>query len=142
MSFLQQKKYVNCNIVRYFNVYGKGQPSKGIYALVIGIFLNRKKKNKPLIIFGDGEQRRDFVHVNDVVVANYKIISSRIRGEIFNIGFGKNYSINYIAKLISSKIKYAKERKGEARQTLANIDKIKRLLNWKPKINIEKGINL
>jgi len=140
--FYNKKKYVNCNIVRYFNVYGEGQPSKGIYALVIGIFLNKKKRNEPLVVFGDGKQRRDFIHVNDVVNANYKILLSKIKGETFNIGFGKNYSINYIAKLISSNIRYAKKREGEARETLANIDKIKKLLNWKPTIDLKKGLNL
>lgn len=140
--FYNKKKYVNCNILRYFNVYGKGQPSKGIYALVIGIFLNRKKNNKPLIIYGDGKQRRDFVHVNDVVNANYKILLSNINGETFNVGFGKNYSINYIAKLISSKIKHTKKREGEARETLANINKIKKMLKWKPAIDIKKGLSI
>ena len=82
------KKYVSCNIMRYFNVYGKLQPSKGIYALVIGIFLNNKN-NKPLTIYGDGKQKRDFIHVNDVVRANYKCMISNINGEIFNVGYGK-----------------------------------------------------
>lgn len=140
--FYNKKKYVNCNIVRYFNVYGKGQPSKGIYALVIGIFLNRKKNNKPLVIYGDGKQRRDFIHVNDVVNATYKVLKSNINGEIFNVGFGKNYSINFIAKLISSNIRYKKKRKGEPRVTLANINKIKKILGWKPTIDIKKGLSI
>ena len=140
--FYNKKKHINCNIVRYFNVYGKGQPSKGIYALVIGIFLNRKKNNQPLVIYGDGKQRRDFIHVNDIVNANFKILNSNINGEIFNVGFGKNYSINFIAKQISSNIQYTKKRKGEPRVTLANISKIKKMLKWKPIINIKKGLSI
>lgn len=138
--FYNKKKYVSCNIMRYFNVYGKLQPSKGIYALVIGIFLNNKKNNKPLTIYGDGKQKRDFIHVNDVVRANYKCIISNINGEIFNVGYGKNYSINYLSSLISNNIRYTKKRKGEARETLADIKKIKEKLSWKPNIDIKDGI--
>lgn len=138
--FYNKKKFIKCNVLRYFNVYGKFQPSKGIYALVIGIFLDRKKENKPLVIFGDGNQKRDFIHVYDVVEANYKALMSNIHGEIFNVGYGKNHSINYISKLISKNIKYTKARKNEARETLADIRKIKNKLLWKPSININKGI--
>lgn len=141
-KFYNKKNYVNCTIMRYFNVYGKGQPTKGIYALAIGIFLNRKKTNKPLIIYGDGKQRRDFVHVSDVVFATYKALLYKSNGEIFNVGYGKNYSINYLAKLISTKIKYTNKREGEARESLANISKIKKYLNWKPKIDLIKGLKL
>ena len=138
--FYNNKNYVESNVLRYFNVYGKFQPSKGIYALVIGIFLDKKKENKPLMIFGDGDQKRDFIHVYDVVEANYKALISSIHGETFNVGYGKNYSINYISKLISKNIKYTKARKNEARETLADIKKIKNKLLWKPSININKGI--
>ena len=140
--FYNKKKYVNCNVMRYFNVYGKGQPSKGIYALVIGIFLSQKKLRKPLIIYGDGKQSRDFVHVNDEVNANYKALLSNLTGEVFNVGFGKNYTINFVASLISSNIKHTKKREGEARETLANIANIKKKLNWEPKIDIKTGLSL
>ena len=139
--FYNKKKYVECNVMRYFNVYGKGQPTSGVYALVVGIFLNRRKNKKPLIITGDGNQKRDFIHVNDVVIANYKALISNIKGEIFNVGYGKNYTINYISKLISKNISYTKKRVGEARKTLADINKIKRKLKWKPTISIVKGIS-
>jgi len=141
-KFYNKKKYVNCTIMRYFNVYGNGQPTKGIYALVIGIFLNRKKTNKPLMIYGDGKQKRDFIHVGDVVRATYKALLSKSNGEVFNVGSGKNFSINYLAKLISTNIKYTKKREGEARESLANISKIKKYLNWKPKIDLIEGLKL
>ena len=97
---------------------------------------------KPLIIYGDGKQSRDFVHVNDVVNANYKALLSNLTGEVFNVGFGKNYTINFLASLISSNIKHTKKREGEARETLANIANIKKKLNWEPKIDIKTGLSL
>lgn len=138
--FYNKKKYVECNIMRYFNVYGDNQPISGIYALVIGIFINNLKNKKHLTIFGDGTQKRDFIHINDVVIANYKALLSKTKGEVFNVGFGSNFSINYIAKLISKKIRYTKKRKNDAKETLANIDKIKKKLNWKPSIDVKDGI--
>ena len=141
-QFYNKKKYVNCTILRYFNVYDKGQPTRDIYALVIWIFLNRKKENKPLIIYGDGKQKRDFIHVSDVVQANYKALLSKSNGEVFNVGYGKNYSINYLAKLISTNIKHTNKREGEARETLASISKNKKYLKWKPKIDLIKGLGL
>jgi nucleoside-diphosphate-sugar epimerase len=74
----------------------------GPYALVIGKFLKLKKENKPLTIYGDGKQTRDFVYVDDVVKANILAMKSKKvgKGEVINICSGKNYSINYIAKLI------------------------------------------
>ena len=137
--FYNNKSYVESNVLRYFNVYGDRQPTSGIYALVIGIFLDRKKRGIPLIIFGDGNQRRDFIHVDDVVKANYKVLNTLKNGEVYNVGFGKNFSINELAKLISKKIKYAKKRKGEPRETLANINKLKKL-NWKPQISLKEGV--
>lgn len=137
--FYNKKKFIKCNIVRYFNVYGKRQPLTGQYALVIGIFLNRKKKNLKLKIFGDGNQKRDFIHIDDVISANYKVFRSAKNGEIYNVGFGKNISINYLAQLISKKIIHTKKRVGEARETLANIKKLRKL-NWSPKVTIEAGI--
>lgn len=139
--FYNKKKFVNCSIVRYFNVYGTRQPLTGQYALVIGIFLNKRKKNQKLKIYGDGYQKRDFIHIDDVIKANYKVLKSGKNGEVYNVGFGKNITINYLAQLISKKIIHTKKRIGEARETLANIKKLKKL-NWSPKIQIEKGIKL
>lgn len=139
--FYNKKKFVNCNIVRYFNVYGTRQPLTGQYALVIGIFLNRRKKNQKLKIYGDGYQKRDFIHIDDVIRANYKVFKLGKSGEVYNVGFGKNITINYLAQLISKKIIHTKKRMGEARETLANIKKLKKL-NWNPKIDIKAGIKL
>jgi UDP-glucose 4-epimerase len=141
-------------IFRYFNVYGERQPLKGQYAPVIGIFQRQKKNNEPLTIVGDGEQRRDFTHVSDVVNANILAATKKFEewqtentkqylykfGQIYNVGTGTNYSVNEIAKLIGGNTINIPARLGEARITLANIDKIKKHLNWKPSIDLPTWI--
>ncbi|MEX1014100.1 MAG: NAD-dependent epimerase/dehydratase family protein [Candidatus Paceibacterota bacterium] len=128
------------NTLRYFNVYGPGQPTTGEYALVLGIFLNRLRNGQKLEIHGSGEQRRDFIHVYDVVEANIKAMESNVCGEIFNIGSGVNHSINEIAKLFPLDRYYTEKRSGDAEETLANIEKAIQLLNWKPEITINEGL--
>jgi UDP-glucose 4-epimerase len=88
---------------------------------------------------GDGEQRRDFTHVADVVAANILAMThaDNLNGEIFNIGFGKNYSVNQIANLISEDVIYVPPRTGEARTTLADTTKAREILGWMPKHSIE-----
>ena len=128
---------------RYFNVYGERQPIKGQYAPVIGIFLRQKSNGEPMTIVGDGEQRRDFTHVKDVVKANIlaaDLGNTKIAGELFNIGTGKNHSILEIKDLISGDFIYIPERKGEARITLANNEKAQILLGWTPTIELEDWI--
>lgn len=131
-------------ILRYFNVYGPRNPSSGQYAPVISIFNRQKNNNEPLTIVGDGEQRRDFTHVYDVVNANIlaatKDIDKKFLGTIFNVGTGKNYSINEIAAMFDHDTKNIPARLGESRITLANIDKTKTILEWNPKFNIEEYI--
>jgi len=131
--------------LRYFNVYGDRQPTKGKYASVIGIFSEQSKNNKPLTVVGDGEQKRDFTHVSDVVNANIlaatKNIDKKYFGQIFNIGTGKNYSVNQIAKMFSENITYIPERLGEAKETLADISKAKNILGWQPKVTLVDWIN-
>ncbi len=131
-------------IFRYFNVYGERAPSKGQYAPVIGIFLRQKKEGQKLTVIGDGEQKRDFIYVGDVVEANIRAaleqIDKKFFGQIFNVGSGKNISIKNIAKMISQDIEYLPERKGEAKATLADIKKIKSVLDWDPTMNLENWI--
>lgn len=125
---------------RYFNVYGERQPLKGQYAPVVGIFLRQRSEGNALTIIGDGEQRRDFTHVSDVVNAN--ILAAEIDveeyyyGQLYNVGPGKNYSINEIANVISDKQINIEPRIGEARETLANNSKIKSVFGWYPKVNL------
>jgi len=130
-------------IFRYFNVYGERQPIKGLYAPVVGLFLEQKKSNTPLTIIGDGLQRRDFTHVKDVVRANLLAMESenhKIHGNIFNVGTGVNHSILEVAKLISKEIKHLPPRLGEARETLADVSKIFKYMEFKPSIKLEDWI--
>ena len=123
-------------ILRYFNVYGERQPLKGNYAPVIGLFISQGQESKSLTIVGDGEQKRDFTYVKDVVNANIlaatKDVDSEFLGKVYNVGSGKNYSINQIALSISSQIEFVPKRIGEAKETLSNITKIKEVFGWKP----------
>ena len=129
--------------LRYFNVYGERQPVKGQYAPVIGIFLRQKKDKEALTIVGDGEQRRDFTHVSDVVQANINAMNTVYKnsfGKVFNIGTGQNHSVLEVANIISSNQKFIPPRKGEARNTLADISQANSFLNYKPTISLEDWV--
>ena len=127
-------------IFRYFNVYGERSPIKGQYAPVIGIFLRQRKDGEPLTIVGDGEQRRDFTHVSDVVQANIlaatKDVDDEFYGGLYNVGCGKNYSVNEIANAISEKQINIPPRIGESRTTLANNGKLRTIFGWRPQVNL------
>jgi UDP-glucose 4-epimerase len=123
--------------LRYFNVYGDRQPLKGQYAPVIGLFLKQKNEGRPLTIVGDGSQRRDFTHISDIVQAN--ILASEVQsgfGEVYNIGYGTNYSILEIANMISNDIKFIPPRVGEVKETLASNLKFKKLTGWTPQTSL------
>ena len=131
-------------IFRYFNVYGERQPIRGQYAPVIGIFLRQLEVGQSLTIVGDGEQRRDFTYVKDIVNANIMAALSNADkeayGQVYNVGSGVNYSVNEVAEMISNNIKYIPPRSGEARISLANVDKIYKTFAWKPQQSLEKWI--
>ena len=127
-------------VLRYFNVYGPRQPETGAYALVLGIFLKRRAEGKVLEIHGDGRQRRDFVHVRDVVAANVAAYESAVRGEVFNVGSGASLSVKELADLISPNQVHTEARKGDSLATLADISKIKAQLGWSPKISFTEGL--
>ena len=129
--------------LRYFNVFGERSPTRGQYAPVIGIFERQKEAGEPLTIVGDGSQKRDFVYVGDVARANYLASIMPLKGhngEVFNVGSGKNYSIQEIADLISPEQKYLPKREGEMETTLANIDKIKSVIGWVPEVDVLEWI--
>jgi UDP-glucose 4-epimerase len=138
--------------LRYFNVFGQRSPTRGQYAPVIGIFRRQRDNGEPLTIVGDGTQRRDFVHVSDVCRANYlasmmplknmaKFEGHDYTGEVFNVGSGKNYSIQEIADCISDNQVYIAKRPGEMETTLSNIDKIGEIIGWKPEVDVIDWIN-
>lgn len=123
--------------LRYFNVYGPREPLKGEYAPVMGLFKRQMEAGQPMTIVGDGEQRRDFTHITDVVRANFLAAEKiSVTGPI-NIGTGKNYSINELARMIGSDWIHVPERVGETRETLANNVRAREELGWSPKVNLE-----
>ena len=131
-------------VFRYFNVFGERAPRKGQYAPVTGIFLRQKAAGEPLTIVGDGEQRRDYIYVKDVANANVMAAISNpdddAYGQVYNVGSGKNYSVNEIASFISDDTINIPPRIGEARNSLANIEKIQKTFAWKPEMNVEEWI--
>lgn len=131
-------------IFRYFNVYGDRAPKTGQYSPVIGIFFRQRDAAEDLTIVGDGEQRRDFVHVSDVVSANITAamtdVDDQYYGQVYNVGSGKNYSVNEIASWISDNKTYLPERAGEVRISLAHIEKIKNVFGWKPQVDLEEWV--
>lgn len=127
-------------VFRYFNVYGERQPLRGQYAPVVGIFLRQRASGEPLTIVGDGEQRRDFTHVSDVVQANIlaatKDVEDKFYGGTYNVGCGVNYSVNEIANAISDNQINIPPRIGEARTTLANNGKLRTIFGWRSQVNL------
>ena len=132
-------------ILRYFNVFGQRSPARGQYAPVIGIFQRQKEAGEPLTLVGDGSQKRDFIHVEDVARANYIAATADLGdhiGEVFNIGSGKNYSIKDIADVISDNQVFIPKRGGEMETTLADITKVESVMGWKPEIDVLEWIKL
>jgi UDP-glucose 4-epimerase len=127
--------------LRYFNVYGPRLDPNGAYALVIGKFLKQRAEGAAMTITGDGEQTRDFTHVRDVVRANLLAATSPNvgKGEVMNIGAGKNASINRIAELIGGTVEYIPARL-EPKDTLADHTLATRLIGWEPQVTLEEGI--
>lgn len=127
-------------VFRYFNVYGERQPLRGQYAPVVGIFLRQRASGEPLTIVGDGEQRRDFTHVSDVVQANIlaatKDVEDKFYGGTYNVGCGVNYSVNEIANAISDNQINIPPRIGESRITLANNGKLRTIFGWRSQVNL------
>ena len=134
-------------ICRFYNVYGPYQLTQGEYCTVIGIFERQRKNNEELTITGDGQQRRDFTHVDDIVDGLIKCgidlitdDNSKANGETFEFGRGINYSINEVANIFGGEKKHIPQKKGEVRDTLCVDLKANQLLNWNPKRNLEDYI--
>jgi nucleoside-diphosphate-sugar epimerase len=133
--------------LRYFNVFGPRQPP-GQYAGVISRFFDRLKDKLPPIIYGDGEQTRDFVYVDDVVEATVSALGcGEAAGKILNIGTGKATSINQLSRIFMKLMrcsdiepKYAAPRVGDVRHSQADITKAKEVLGYKPRVSLERGL--
>jgi len=122
-------------ICRFYNVYGPHQLTEGEYCTLIGIFETQYKNNEPLTITGDGEQRRDFTHVDDIV-DGLVLAANDIFFYYYELGRGKNYSVNEIAEAFGGPIKYIDERPGEMRETLCEDTKASDILGWNPKRDV------
>lgn len=126
--------------LRYFNVYGCRMTNTGAYRSVLSVFLEAYANKKPFNIVNDGNQKRDFIHVDDVVSANLAAMKcSNRQGDPINIGSGKNYSVNEIADMFKAQKQYT-EKRIEPKLTLADITVAKKLLKWEPKIELENWI--
>jgi len=132
--------------LRYFNVYGPGQ-TLNQYSGVITKFLNSIKQKRPITIFGDGKQTRDFVYIRDVVEANVLAMKNNVPGEEINIATGTATTIDRLAKTlldltdkIDIGIIHRKPRKGDIKHSFADISKAKEKLQYKPKTSLENGL--
>ena len=133
---------VKTTICRFYNVYGDYMIDEGAYRTVLSIFKEQYKKGEPLTITGDGEQRRDFTHVDDIVDGLIKCYEHTSDITLtYEFGRGENYSINEIVDMFGSERTYIDAIPGEARTTLRENDNARNVLKWKPKNNIGDWIN-
>ena len=135
-------------ICRFYNVYGDHQLEEGAYATVIGIFEKQYREGKSLTVTGDGEQRRDFTHIDDIVDGLVRcgfnlLTDTKIsNGQAYELGRGKNYSINEITEMFGqTEVEYIPARRGEYPFTLADYTKANEELRWKPTLDIKNYIS-
>ena len=132
--------------LRYFNVYGPRQDANSDYAAVIPKFIHRLLRNQPPVIYGDGEQARDFVFIEDVVQGTILAAERELQGQVINIGFGESLSVNQLAdKLITIAGKHVKPirvepQPGDVKHSFGDISKARSLLSFKPAISLEDGL--
>jgi len=119
---------------RFFNVYGDRQPVSGPYATVVGIFEGQTQKAESLTVTGTGEQRRDFTHVSDIIKGFLCLGEGDWQAQIFNLGYGTNYSINELADMFGGVKKYIPARPGEAWETLADVKDTHAATSWKAEV--------
>ena len=132
-------------VVRPFNVYGPGQTG-GPYAGVVDAFLRQARAGDPMTVHGDGEQTRDFVHVDDVVDAFRRVGAADVAGEAFNVGTGQSVTIAELAELVRSSVEsdsaivHDDPRPGDVRHSCADVSKAEAVLGYSPSVSIEAGI--
>ncbi len=144
---LYKKSYkVNVEIARFYNVYGPYEPLDEKFGNVIGIWRTKVRQKKPLTIVGDGNQKRDFTHVDDITDGIIKIaLSNQIHPDAWELGSGVNYSINELFKMFKDKFdttsEYIDDQPGNYRETLRVNDDLIKQLNWKPQDRLLDYIN-
>lgn len=133
--------------LRYFNIFGPKQDPNSLYSAVIPKFIDALLQGRPPIIFGDGEQSRDFTYIENVVQANLLAMSAEhLHGEAINIACGKRISLNQLLnvlkEILGSKLSpiYQEPRKGDVKHSLADIRKGKEIINYEPTVGIEIGL--
>jgi UDP-glucose 4-epimerase len=143
---LHEKNGLKTVILRLFNVYGPRQVANE-YSGVISKFLERVRQGLPLVIYGDGTQTRDFVHVWDVVTAIVRALEDRnAEGQVLNVGFGRPVSVNELGKSVMDLaglnvgIVYEKPRKGDLQHSFADVSKAKTLLKYNPTVRLAEGL--
>ena len=128
--------------LRLFNTYGEGQSQLGKYPNVLASLLRTYNKHGYVEVTGDGTQTRDFIYISDVVDALIRSMHKTSGNHIYNVCNGIEYSINYLAALISDEIRYIDPRPFDIYRQVGNYDKIKRELGWIPTVSLEEGIRL
>ena len=138
---------LDCEIVRFYNVYGQGELVDSHMAAVIGVFRKQIMDNKPITIHGDGEQRRDFTHIDDIVDGLIRVAESNEKSQdAWELGTGKNYSINEVYDMFNEKYlgkltkNHLPDVGGNYRETLRINDEAINRLGWNPKDNLKEYI--
>jgi UDP-glucose 4-epimerase len=133
--------------LRYFNIFGPKQDPNSVYSAVIPKFIGALLRDRPPIIFGDGEQSRDFTYIENVVEANLLAMSAeQLHGEVINIACGKRISLNQLLNVLKDILGsnlspiYQEPRKGDVRHSLADIRRGKEMIKYEPKVGIEVGL--
>ena len=138
LCMLYKKHFgVDVSICRFYNVYGPHQLTEGDYCTVVGIFEKQYENGEELTITGDGEQRRDFTHIDDIVDGMILTAECETSWETIELGRGNNHSINELAKMFGCGFTYIPARPGEAKETLCNTLISKRLIGYEPTRNLE-----
>tara|TARA_B100001059_G_scaffold172843_1_gene173039 strand:- start:1116 stop:1943 length:828 start_codon:yes stop_codon:yes gene_type:complete len=140
IKLYQEHFNLKASIARFYNVYGPYQLTEGGYTTLIGRWLKNIEKGLPCEIYGDGSKRRDFTHVDDIIEALIKIVDREKYGYIFELGRGKNITVNAVANLLNIKPIYKADKPGEAFATLADRTEARLHLEWDAKINLEDYI--
>ena len=133
--------------LRYFNVFGPRQDPSSPYSGVISIFMTRAIEGKNAVIYGDGEQSRDFVYVGDVAAANVRAAETvGISGNVYNVGGGKRTTLNELASIVAKVTgkpfspKHEAARAGDIVHSLADVSRTKKDLAWDPAVSVEEGL--
>ena len=141
IELFQTHYNLKATIARFYNVYGPHQLLTGGYTTLIGRWISNIENNKECFIHGDGEQRRDFTHVDDIVDALMLIMEKNAYSCEFELGRGQNHSVNEVAEMFNIKPTYTVAQLGEAKHTLNTSTLAQEVLGWNPQRNLKDYIN-